>query len=406
MKLKVGFIYGGISTEHEISIISAIQAINNMNMDKYDIVPIYLSKKGVFYTGKYLLNIDNYKDLSLIPKKCKEVSIIKKNNDFVLLNVNFPHKVLTNIDIFFPIVHGYNTEDGSIAGFLETIGAPYAESDLYASLIGQDKVIQKMVFKENGINIAPYTYFYENEYLDNENEIISKINKLSYPVIVKPARLGSSVGINIALDESSLNEAINEALKYDEKIIVEKVIENLKELNCSVLGDKDLYKPSLIEEVSGKDNILSYEDKYISGGKSKGMASASRKVPADIPKKLTKEIENISVKACKALNTNGIVRIDYLYDTKNDKVYNKKRILSTFLSIPIITYLFKNEQSKEYIKEIDKETRITYTIYYTIITELSKSDKLLKDKIKNTFLIQQNIKATILLHFLLIIYKY
>lgn len=154
MKLKVGFIYGGISTEHEISIISAIQAINNMNMDKYDIVPIYLSKKGVFYTGKYLLNIDNYKDLSLIPKKCKEVSIIKKNNDFVLLNVNFPHKVLTNIDIFFPIVHGYNTEDGSIAGFLETIGAPYAESDLYASLIGQDKVIQKMVFKENGINIA------------------------------------------------------------------------------------------------------------------------------------------------------------------------------------------------------------------------------------------------------------
>jgi D-alanine-D-alanine ligase len=214
MKLKVGFIYGGISTEHEISIISAIQAINNMNMDKYDIVPIYLSKKGVFYTGTYLLNIDNYKDLSLIPKKCKEVSIIKKNNDFVLLNVNFPHKVLTNIDIFFPIVHGYNTEDGSIAGFLETIGAPYAESDLYASLIGQDKVIQKMVFKENGINIAPYTYFYENEYLDNENEIISKINKLSYPVIVKPARLGSSVGINIALDESSLNEAINEALKY------------------------------------------------------------------------------------------------------------------------------------------------------------------------------------------------
>lgn len=349
MKLKVGFIYGGISTEHEISIISAIQAINNMNMDKYDIVPIYLSKKGVFYTGKYLLNIDNYKDLSLIPKKCKEVSIIKKNNDFVLLNVNFPHKVLTNIDIFFPIVHGYNTEDGSIAGFLETIGAPYAESDLYASLIGQDKVIQKMVFKENGINIAPYTYFYENEYLDNENEIISKINKLSYPVIVKPARLGSSVGINIALDESSLNEAINEALKYDEKIIVEKVIENLKELNCSVLGDKDLYKTSLIEEVSGKDNILSYEDKYISGGKSKGMASASRKVPADISKKLTKEIENISVKACKALNTNGIVRIDYLYDTKNDKVYlNEINIIPGSLSF----YLWKDMKYKDLLENI------------------------------------------------------
>ena len=349
MKLKVGFIYGGISTEHEISIISALQAINNMNLDKYDVVPIYLSKNGVFYTGKYLLNIDNYKDLSLISKKCKEVSIIKKNNDFALLSVNFPHKVLTNIDIFFPVVHGYNVEDGSIAGFLETIGAPYAESDLYASLIGQDKVIQKMVFKENGINIVPYTYFYENEYLNNEEEIISKINELSFPVIVKPARLGSSVGINIATDEVSLKEAINEALKYDEKIIVEKVIENLKELNCSVLGDKDLYKPSLIEEVSAKENILSYEDKYISGGKSKGMASASRKIPADISKRLTKEIENMSVKACKALNTSGIVRIDYLYDTKNEKVYlNEINIIPGSLSF----YLWKDTKYKDLLASI------------------------------------------------------
>ncbi len=349
MKLKVGFIYGGISTEHEISIISALQAINNMNIDKYDVVPIYLSKNGVFYTGKYLLNIDNYKDLSLIPKKCKEVSIIKKNNDFALLSVNFPHKILATIDIFFPVVHGYNVEDGSIAGFLETIGAPYAESDLYASLIGQDKVIQKMVFKENEINVVPYTYFYENEYLDNEEEIISKINELSFPVIVKPARLGSSVGISIAADEVSLKEAINEALKYDEKIIVEKVIENLKELNCSVLGDKDLYKPSLIEEVSAKENILSYEDKYISGSKSKGMASASRKVPADISKKLTKEIENMSVRACKALNTSGIVRIDYLYDTKNEKVYlNEINIIPGSLSF----YLWKDTKYKDLLASI------------------------------------------------------
>ena len=349
MKLKVGFIYGGISTEHEISIISALQAINNMNIDKYDVVPIYLSKNGVFYTGKYLLNIDNYKDLSLIPKKCKEVSIIKKYNDFALLSVNFPHKILANIDIFFPVVHGYNVEDGSIAGFLETIGAPYAESDLYASLIGQDKVIQKMVFKENEINVVPYTYFYENEYLDNEEEIISKINELSFPVIVKPARLGSSVGISIAADEVSLKEAINEALKYDEKIIVEKVIENLKELNCSVLGDKDLYKPSLIEEVSAKENILSYEDKYISGSKSKGMASASRKVPADISKKLTKEIENMSVRACKALNTSGIVRIDYLYDTKNEKVYlNEINIIPGSLSF----YLWKDTKYKDLLASI------------------------------------------------------
>lgn len=349
MKLKIGIIYGGISTEHEISIISALQAINNIDTDKYVVVPIYLSKTGIFYTGKYLLNIDNYKNLNLISKKCKQVTIIKKNNSFYLLNVCFPHNIVSNIDIFFPIVHGYNVEDGSIAGFLETIGAPYAESDLYASLVGQDKVLQKMVFKENGINTTEFVYFYDNEYLTNQKNIIEKIKELSFPVIVKPARLGSSVGISTAKDEISLKEAIENAIKYDEKIIVEKLIDNLKELNCSVLGDKNLYKTSLIEEVSAKENILSYEDKYISGGKTKGMASAKRKVPADIPNKITKEIENMSIKACKALNTSGIVRIDYLYDTKSDVVYlNEINIIPGSLSF----YLWKNMKYKDLLTNI------------------------------------------------------
>ena len=349
MKLKIGIIYGGISTEHEISIISALQAINNIDTDKYVVVPIYLSKTGIFYTGKYLLNIDNYKNLNLISKKCKQVTIIKKNNSFYLLNVCFPHNIVSNIDIFFPIVHGYNVEDGSIAGFLETIGAPYAESDLYASLVGQDKVLQKMVFKENGINTTEFVYFYDNEYLTNQKNIIEKIKELSFPVIVKPARLGSSVGISTAKDEISLKEAIENAIKYDEKIIVEKLINNLKELNCSVLGDKNLYKTSLIEEVSAKENILSYEDKYISGGKTKGMASAKRKVPADIPNKITKEIENMSIKACKALNTSGIVRIDYLYDTKSDVVYlNEINIIPGSLSF----YLWKNMKYKDLLTNI------------------------------------------------------
>lgn len=349
MKLKIGIIYGGISTEHEISIISALQAINNIDTDKYVVVPIYLSKTGIFYTGKYLLNIDNYKNLNLISKKCKQVTIIKKNNSFYLLNACFPHNIVSNIGIFFPIVHGYNVEDGSIAGFLETIGAPYAESDLYASLVGQDKVLQKMVFKENGINTTEFVYFYDNEYLTNQKNIIEKIKELSFPVIVKPARLGSSVGISIAKDGISLKEAIENAIKYDEKIIVEKLIDNLKELNCSVLGDKNLYKTSLIEEVSAKENILSYEDKYISGGKTKGMASAKRKVPADIPNKITKEIENMSIKACKVLNTSGIVRIDYLYDTKSNVVYlNEINIIPGSLSF----YLWKNTKYKDLLTNI------------------------------------------------------
>ena len=206
-----------------------------------------------------------------------------------------------------------------------------------------------MVFKENGINTTEFVYFYDKEYLTNQKNIIEKIKELSFPVIVKPARLGSSVGISTAKDEISLKEAIENAIKYDEKIIVEKLIDNLKELNCSVLGDKNLYKTSLIEEVSAKENILSYEDKYISGGKTKGMASAKRKVPADIPDKITKEIENMSIKACKALNTSGIVRIDYLYDIKNDVVYlNEINIIPGSLSF----YLWKNMKYKDLLTNI------------------------------------------------------
>lgn len=321
MKIKVGFIFGGMSTEHEISIISAIQAMNNIDEEKYEIVPIYISKSSVFYTGSALRNIETYKDLKQVSKKASEVLITKKDNNFVLVKNHLPFNVVTKIDIFFPVLHGYNTEDGAVAGFLETLGAPYCESDLYASCVGQDKVYQKAILKENGINVAPYYYFYESDYLKDVDSVIKNISKLSYPVIVKPARQGSSVGISVANNKEELIESIEDALSYDEKILVEKVIENLKELNCSVLGDNSNYEASMIEEVFSSDEILSYNDKYLSGGKSKGMASTGRKVPADISKALTEEIKEISKKACKALNTTGVVRIDYLLNQKTNEVY-------------------------------------------------------------------------------------
>ena len=338
MKINVGFIFGGISTEHEISIISALQAMNNIDKDKYEIVAIYISKDGNFYTGDNLKNIETFKNLKLINKNATEVVITKKDNSFCLMKKHIPYNIVSKIDIFFPVLHGYNTEDGSIAGFLETIGAPYCESDLYASAIGQDKVFQKAVLKENGINVVPYYYFYESDYLADSDEIIKNVSKLKYPVIVKPARQGSSVGISVVNNKNNLCDAIEEALNYDEKIIVEKVIENLKELNCSVLGDNSHYEASLIEQVYSSDEILSFKDKYLSNGKSKGMASTGRKVPADISKKLTSEIQDISIKACKALNTTGVVRIDYLLDEKTNEVYlNELNIIPGSLSFYLWT---------------------------------------------------------------------
>ncbi len=336
MKINVGVLYGGNSTEHEISIISAVQAMNNMDTEKYEIVPIYLTKDSRMYTSSKLLDMDVYKDLKKIGEVATEVILLKKDNDYVLMKNKFPFSTVKKIDIAFPIMHGYNTEDGSIAGYLEVLGIPYCESDIYASVIGQDKIYQKQVLKENGIPVVDYTYFYESDYLKDEASVIKKVEKLEYPVIVKPARQGSSVGINIAKNKKELESAINEALNYDEKILVEKVVENLCELNCSVLGDNSNYEASPIEQVYGSDEILSYKDKYMSNGSkggSKGMASTGRKIPADIPSSITKKIEEISINACRALNTNGVVRIDYLMDKKTNKVYlNELNIVPGSLS--------------------------------------------------------------------------
>lgn len=324
MKVNVGVMYGGNSTEHEISIISAVQAMNNIDKDKYEIVPIYLTKDSKMYTSDNLLKMDIYKDLANVKKSCAEVIFTKKGNEFVLIKNKFPYNVIKKIDLVLPIMHGYNTEDGSIAGFLEVLGVPYCESDIYASVIGQDKVLQKAVLKENNIPVVDYEYFYESDYLKDANAIIKKISRLGFPVIVKPSRQGSSVGISIAKNKKELENAIDEALSYDEKILVETVVEDLCELNCSVVGDNSNYEASLIEEVYSSDEILSYKDKYMSGGgktPSKGMASTGRKVPADIPKDMTEKIQMLSINACKALNTNGVVRIDYLLDRKTNNLY-------------------------------------------------------------------------------------
>ena len=341
MKINIGVLYGGNSTEHEISIITAVQAMTNMDKEKYNIVPIYLAKDSKMYTSEDLFMMDTYKNLKNIKNKANEVVLTKKDNEFVLIKKRFPYSIINKIDLAFPIMHGYNTEDGSIAGFLEVLGIPFCESDIYASVIGQDKIFQKAVLKANNIPVTEYEYFYEHDYLENEDKVIKDLVKLKFPLIVKPARQGSSVGINVAKTKEELKEAIEEALLYDEKILVEKVVENLCELNCSVLGDNAGYEASVIEEVYGSDEILSYKDKYMADGKktgTKGMASLGRKVPADISKELTKKIEEISINACKALNTTGVVRIDYLMDKKTGEVYlNELNIVPGSLSFYLWT---------------------------------------------------------------------
>lgn len=384
MKIRVGVLYGGKTTEHEVSIITAVQAMGFLNKDKYEVIPMYLTKDNEMYTGEPLKEMDVYKEPELLKRYCKNVVCYNKNGCLTLQNKNGLFKrTVGQVDIVIPAVHGYNMEDGNIQGMLETYGVPYTGSDIYGCTVGQDKVFQKQILQAEGIPVTKYIWFYDNEYYEDEEKILSKVKKIGYPVIVKPARQGSSIGIEIAKDEEMLKSAIEEAIKYDDKILVEEVINNMTELNCSVLGSNSYMQTSSIEQVMGKDEILSFNDKYIGSGAkkgtkkmigaSKGMVCADRIIPADIPEKLANDIAETSKKAFRALGASGVVRIDYLYDKKSKKYYvNELNTIPGSLSFYLWTPL-----NKEYDELLDDMINIAVKRY--------------KKKLKKTTIFESNI---------------
>ena len=372
--IKVGVIFGGESVEHEVSIISAVQAMNKMDSEKYEIVPIYVTKNGEWYTGDFLKEIETYQDMHLLKKYAKNVVLYKRHGSFILQSKGFFRRIVKEIDIAFPIVHGTNMEDGVLQGYLKTIGIPFVGSDVCASALGQDKIFQKQIWESEGLPIPEYTWFYDSEYEENPEEVIKKIEKIKYPVIVKPATLGSSVGIKVAHKKDELIEAIEDAINYDNKVLVEEVIDNLVEVNISVLGNHDSQDTSVIEQVLTGNDLLTYEDKYIGGSKkasaSKGMLSASRKIPADIGDKLTNEVQELAVRAFKSLNLSGDTRVDFLINSKKKKVY-----LNEVNTIPgsLAFYLWE-PIGKDYTELLDELINIAIKDYKKRINKTHSFD--------------------------------
>jgi len=324
MKLRLGVIFGGESVEHEVSIISAVQAMKHLDAEKYEIIPIYIGKNREWYTGKLLKDIDVYSDMDLLKRYSTNVILTNKDDKFVLIKKNGIRRIIDYIDLVLPVVHGTNVEDGTLQGYLELLGIPYVGSNVYSSAIGQDKIFEKQILESSGLPVTKYTWFYDNEYKEDEDEVLKKIKNIGYPVMVKPARLGSSVGISKVKNEKDIKDAIEEAIRYDEKILIEKVVDNLVEVNCSVLGNYEYQEASVLEEVMGTDEFLSYRDKYLGGSKktgSKGMASTNRVLPARLDDKLTNEVREMSKNVFKVVNACGVIRIDYLIDKKSKKVY-------------------------------------------------------------------------------------
>ena len=311
-KIKVAIVFGSRSVEHEVSIVTAMQVFENINHEKYDVIPVYIDKKGRWLVDKKLQKLENFKTLKLGVKAPEYVFGASPSVKALLPKSAFKFLQKIKADIYFPVVHGTFGEEGTIQGLFEMADVPYVGSGVTGSAVGMDKIIQKSVFKDNGIPVVKYIWFLKNEWQDNKVKIIEKIEKtLGYPVFVKPANLGSSVAINKAGGLKELENAIEIASNFDRRIIVEEGKEGIIEINCSVIGNDEL-TASVCEQPVNDKQMLTYEDKYLRGGKTKGIVGLSRLIPAPISEELTKKIQETAKKAFWAIDAAGIARVDFM----------------------------------------------------------------------------------------------
>lgn len=307
-KIKVGVIFGGTSTEHDVSVVSGTDIMRNMDKTKYEIFPIYIDEDGIW--NKY----------ELIEKEYKVGDKIKINNP-----INNIVEYLKKLDVVFPVLHGLYGEDGTIQGMLELLKIPYVGSKVLGSSICMDKVYAKIVFDKANLLQAKYIYIRKNKenyiYVDeNFNEKIYAIDeiveianeKINYPMFIKPSNSGSSVGITKATTKEELKEAIEYAAEFDKKILIEEGIVG-REIESAVLGNEEL-TVSILGEILAADTFYSFDAKYMN-------QESKTEMPARLSEKLTKQVQELAKKAYKAADCKGLSRIDFFVDEKNEKIY-------------------------------------------------------------------------------------
>lgn len=325
---KVGVVFGGRSVEHEVSVITGIQVIENMDKTKYQPVPIYIDKKGKWLTGDCLMDFKNFKNNNL--KDAVEIFMTHEPGNFNLYRNPdqvgmFGKKIVDNIDMAFLALHGTHGEDGTIQGLFELMDIPYIGGGVLASSVGMDKILMKDVFKSNSLPVVDYYWFYRSDWKENRDNVLNEIeDSVKYPVFVKPANLGSSIGINIAKDKEALIDAIEIAVNYDRKVIIEKAVENPREINCAVLGYDREVVTSLCEEPLGWKDVLTFEDKYVKSNAKGGKSAGERRIiPADIEDGMREKIEELAKSAFISIDGSGTSRIDFLIDEEENIYVNE-----------------------------------------------------------------------------------
>lgn len=343
-KLKLGVIFGGMSTEHDVSITSGTSVIKNLDKDRYEIYPIYIDKEGKWY--EYSKNIDEI-DILQVGEEIEEKILIAN-----------PIEYLQECDVVFPVLHGLYGEDGTIQGMLELLKIPYIGCKVLGSSICMDKVYAKVVFDKAGINQAKYMYVKKEKenfvYIDkqfNEKqcslEEIAKITEkeLAYPVFVKPSNSGSSVGINKAHNKEELIEAIKYAGNFDSKILIEQNIEG-REVECAVLGNDDV-KASCVGEILPAEDFYTFDAKYKN-------AESRVVIPAEIPENISEEIRKTAIKAYKTADCKGLSRVDFFIENNTNKVIiNEINTLPGFTQISMYPKLWES-MGLSYTKLLDR----------------------------------------------------
>ena len=340
-RLKIGIAFGGVSPEHEVSIITSLQAAAAMDRVLYEPVPLYLAKDGRWYTGEGMLKIESYKDLDMLLQQSVQVEIIPGGVQRMQVRELTTGGILSRnaqtwqLDLIFLGLHGGSGENGGMQGLCETMDVPYTGSGILASALAMDKVRAKEFSKMAGIAVVPSKRIREKEWAAREDNWLTRLeSSLRFPLIVKPVKLGSSVGISRVSNRTELDYAIEEAFRYDEEVLVETAIEPLREINCSVLGDEDEAVASVLEEPVSHSGILSYEDKYMSqesagkqargskrGDSRTGMASQDRLIPAPLPEAETEKIRAMATRIFRLFGCAGVCRIDFLMDAGSGEIY-------------------------------------------------------------------------------------
>ena len=312
--IKLGIVYGGVSTEHDISVMSAKSVIENLDKEKYEIHEIYINKYGKWY----------------------EVIDDEKEEIYNLI------WTLKKLDVVFPVLHGLGGEDGTIQGMLEMLQVPYVGCKVLASSVGMDKVYAKIIFEKAGIPEAPYVYIKkkENGYIivnenfeEEEFKVESITKKLNYPMFVKPSNSGSSVGVKKATNNEELKMAIENAGQYDNKILIEQGI-NAREVECAILDGTEV-KASTVGEIMSAEEFYSFDAKY-------NIPESKTIIPADISKEQIEQIQKLAIRAFKAIDGSGLARVDFFIEKDTNKIYiNEINTMPGFTKISMYPKLFE-----------------------------------------------------------------